>query len=137
MRILFLSVIGSCLIDASYHRSNTSHTGALTFTSAVFFEIPLQAYIPTSDFPTVSSSFNLSTLAKTPLQEVQFKLLKEHLDSAGPWAQFGVIPFGGLASTPVNGTYYLSAISLNYHPISRGYVVGHSVDISSHGRYID
>lgn len=120
----------------SRYSSNASFTGALSYTTAMVFMIPLKSYIESQDFSTLAALFNASAIPTTPLQKVQYSVLQKDLEQARPWTEFGVSANGGMITTPAPNTSYLSPLVLNYHPLARGSVVSKDCTLRSYFCFI-
>ncbi|KAI0056669.1 alcohol oxidase [Artomyces pyxidatus] len=110
---------------------NNSASGALTYTEAVIGPLPLQATVNSSTFNSMYKNLT-TTLAKrkqTPIQKAQYAALESMVKGGEVgWFELTVVPSGGVASTAVNGSNYLTSVAIELHPFGRGYVHINSTD---------
>lgn len=66
----------------------------------------------------------LNKLILTPMQRVQYAAHRRLLaEGRIPWAEYVVLPVGGLASMPSRNNSYVTVVTINLHEFSRGSVV--------------
>lgn len=100
------------------NNSNSNHSGALSWTVEADGSFPLKSIVATAtgNFSTMRSELDaeLAAMTLTPLQSVQYDLLKDWVDEGTVgWMAIRAIPSGGIVETRETGvSYYTLGMSL-------------------------
>ncbi|PBK84748.1 alcohol oxidase [Armillaria gallica] len=103
----------------------TNKTGAFTYLSNVNAPTPIRSLVTEDQYKTMRAALDtyLASQTLTPLQIVQYNLVKQFLDGGKvATSSLLVVASGGLVSTPAAGQGYISVVSSPAHPLSRGNV---------------
>jgi hypothetical protein len=90
--------------------SESSQTGALSYTVPLLAPIPLQALVTREKFVSLRAEldYSISLLEQAgrikPLQAIQYQVLRRLLDEGNVgWVEMTLVPSGGVLSTPASG----------------------------------
>ncbi|KAH9986609.1 hypothetical protein BJV77DRAFT_53486 [Russula vinacea] len=132
---------GVTTLDSLANQTFTSHhqvqfqtnkAGVFTYSVADIGTVTLQSMTTPSEFEAMRASLDkdLAERPLTPLQKVQYKHLKELVDSGEEgWVEIVVVPSGGVLSRPQPGGNYMTGVAIQQHAFGMGSVHINSTNI--------
>ncbi|THH16221.1 hypothetical protein EW146_g4381 [Bondarzewia mesenterica] len=107
----------------------SNHTGVLTYDTGTTGSTPLSAFLPQSIIRDLSSLMPSAASNLTPLQNVQYDLMRKIMyEGKVGWVELLMLAGGGAASVPEEDTSYVTPIVFHLYPFSRGSVHINSTD---------
>ncbi|KAK0469217.1 alcohol oxidase [Desarmillaria tabescens] len=125
--VVTLDALGNnaTLLAEQQNLYRTNKTGAFTYLLHVNAPTPIRSVVPEEEFTAMRAVLDdyLASEALTPLQTVQYNIVKQLIDEGKvATTSLLLVPSGGLVSTPAAGQGYISVVSTPGHPFSRGTV---------------